>query len=312
MSFLRDTGSIAADFKKASLSQTPEVPIVDPFTQTPSMSSPSNGKLLNIFVHCLDGTGHLNACIGLGQALAARGHTVTFLITELFKGQVATSFGLREIILYNTSKSKESKETSQNVHAIAEELFSSGLLGPGTSLQKMRTVCNWLDIVYTETVAVNGQISEAIRQEGPDLIILDHVFVPPAVLAASLPYMTIYSGNPLTVYQTTALPPPCSGFPTASDPSTWAEFREIFDKGFLARIGTLQGKLNAEFGYEAKADERFEGFLTSPLLNIYGYPLELDYQSHLPLPANTIQVDAFCRKLPEKWTVPEELQVCFI
>lgn len=125
------------------------------------MSSTLNAKLLNIFFHCLDGTGHLNACIGLGQALANRGHTVTFLITNLFKGQVTTSFGLREVILYDNSKAKEEKEKSQNAHSIAEELFTSGLLGPGTPLEKMSTVCNWLNIVYAETVAVNGQIEEA-------------------------------------------------------------------------------------------------------------------------------------------------------
>ena len=43
-------------------------------------------KPLKIYIHSLDGAGHLNACIGLGQALAKRGHKVSFLVNVGFKG----------------------------------------------------------------------------------------------------------------------------------------------------------------------------------------------------------------------------------
>lgn len=43
-------------------------------------------KPLNILIHAMDGTGHINAAIGLGQAALKRGHKVSYLLNEAFKG----------------------------------------------------------------------------------------------------------------------------------------------------------------------------------------------------------------------------------
>ena len=43
-------------------------------------------KPLKIYIHTFDGAGNLNACIGISQALAKRGHKISFLINIGFKG----------------------------------------------------------------------------------------------------------------------------------------------------------------------------------------------------------------------------------
>ncbi len=43
-------------------------------------------KKLQILFHAIDGTGHLNACVGMAEALIKRGHTVLFLVNAAFKG----------------------------------------------------------------------------------------------------------------------------------------------------------------------------------------------------------------------------------
>ena len=46
-------------------------------------------KPLKIFVHSVDGAGHLNASVGMAQALVKRGHKIQFLLNDAFKGQFA-------------------------------------------------------------------------------------------------------------------------------------------------------------------------------------------------------------------------------
>lgn len=41
---------------------------------------------LKIFIHSIDGQGHLNATLGMAQALAKRRHQVIFLVNNAFKG----------------------------------------------------------------------------------------------------------------------------------------------------------------------------------------------------------------------------------
>lgn len=44
-------------------------------------------KKLKILFHAMDGTGHLNACVGVAEALTKRGHSVLFLVNEAFQSK---------------------------------------------------------------------------------------------------------------------------------------------------------------------------------------------------------------------------------
>ena len=81
----------------------------------------------------------------------------------------------------------------------------------------------------------------------------------------------------------------------------------MYSEIFVKAGGEFQQRLNAACNYEPPQDSIQSGFSRSPYLNIYGYPLELDYQDIVPLPSDVIQVDAFCRKMPEPFTIPKEL-----
>ncbi len=58
-------------------------------------------KPLNIFITAVDGTGHINAAIGLGQTAVQRGHKVSFLINETFKGECFDAFTEKMTNLFN-------------------------------------------------------------------------------------------------------------------------------------------------------------------------------------------------------------------
>lgn len=57
-----------------------------------------------------------------------------------------------------------------------------------------------------------------------------------------------------------------------------------------------QNKLNKMFGYPPVEGQLFVPH--SPLLNIYQYPAELDYDDVIRIPPNFLRVDAFCREEP--------------
>jgi len=48
-----------------------------------------------------------------------------------------------------------------------------------------------------------------------------------------------------------------------------------------------------------------QNFPLSPYLNIYGYPLELDYQDRVKLPEIFAQIDSFSRESAEQFRLPE-------
>lgn len=124
--------------------------------------------------------------------------------------------------------------------------------------------------------------------------------VPPAVLKSKIPWIHLYSSNPLGLYNSPKLPPYGSGYHTGSDPSTWDEFFAAVNKTLREPFQHYQTKLYQHFNYTPTAHEatieRNIFFHKSPYLNLYGFPKELDYDDIVPIPPKTIRVDAFCRE----------------
>ena len=85
------------------------------------MSSKIARKPLRILIHPMDGSGHVSACTGIGQALATRGHHVTFVVNAVFEGQFA-KLGFEEALLHETVNPDEdaSKKPENPAKAIAE------------------------------------------------------------------------------------------------------------------------------------------------------------------------------------------------
>ena len=114
--------------------------------------------------------------------------------------------------------------------------------------------------------------------------------------------MRIVSCNPLEVPDP-ALAPVFSGYPEA-DRSGWAAFREEFRRTHADLHASFD-----EFRREAGAPPLpgLEFMDTSPYLNIYGYPDEVDYRRSRPLDATWHNVQTSVRT-SEAWELPEHLR----
>ena len=175
-------------------------------------------KLLKIFIHTMDGCGHINASIGIGQALAKRGHRVIGLLNIAFAGQF-TIYGLEEILLTRNPKVSKTPVPENPVKGFAEQLLKSGFLSGIPPLEKIKLASiennedNFIQTLFDSTLDFNSQINDAIEREQPDLFILDHFLIPPCIQKQQhrMPWIFLYSGNPLALYDNNNLPPFGSG-----------------------------------------------------------------------------------------------------
>lgn len=276
-------------------------------------------KILKIFFMPMDGVGHINACVGMAQALAKRGHQIYFLSNPMFAGTYE-KHGFKEIVLQSDVKQKmlettNDEKSDKKAHPIKafvpmlQKWRESGMLSGKSSFEKLKVFDpeedHFLGKIYEELKEVHPKIVELIEQEKPDLIIVDHFLVPPCIAYGKTPWAFLFSGNPLFILEHPDLPPITSGYPT-NDRSNWVEFREKFSKGFPTGIRNQQNKLNKYFGYPEVSSNQF--MFKSPYMNIYGYPEELDYTDLMTLPQNFVRLDAFCRDSPESFELPAEFK----
>ncbi|KAJ6220734.1 hypothetical protein RDWZM_006546 [Blomia tropicalis] len=229
-------------------------------------------KPLKIFIYPCDGAGHINATVGVAQALVERGHKIFLLLNSAFEAQYS-SFGFEQILLKKSEQPTEQTDSKQNPFKF------------------------------------EPQVEEAIKREQPDLIMLDNFVIQPAIIKSKIPWMIIMSANPLILHRSNDLPPPTSGYSAYNKDSTkWDEFKKV--NGFGKSILSCQVSINEMFGLNDTTDVYQNGvqyYPESPYLNIYGYPEELDYLDIVTLPDNVARIDAFCRTTPESFEIPSEL-----
>lgn len=188
----------------------------------------SNSKALTplkIYFFSMDGAGHLNACVGMAQPLVKRGHVVKFLLNETFAGQFE-KFGFEEITLKRKPKvapqdgssapTVEKRNQKNPFKDIAEQLAKSGILDGKSPLERLKTSENkgppGFMVEMTNTLAdFDPQLVDILKRDKPDVIILDHFFVPAALPRSGIPWFYLSSGNPLNLYKSDKLPPFGSG-----------------------------------------------------------------------------------------------------
>lgn len=167
-------------------------------------------KPLKVYFFSIEGIGHMMACVGLAQALSGRGHSISFLLNEGHKGQFA-KFGYEEILLKKKPKEDEVKPENP-IKEMSKMLINSGFLGPASPLEKMKTQLksglNIFKDLFEPLVEFNVQISKAIEEGKPDLIIVDSFVIPPAIFKAPVPWIFLCSAQPLCVFQSKGKLPP--------------------------------------------------------------------------------------------------------
>ena len=170
---------------------------------------------MKILVCPLQSAGHMNSLIGLAQALRERDYQIYFAIDPGNVDKIK-KFGFEEVVLQRTSeKLGKTYQTTENpIKYFAEVIQKIGLLtnlSPKEKLEEMLTKGNMYEVMLEKTIEEELQIKGVIEKVQPDLVLVDNMLILPCILYGKAPWVYIWSGQPLLMYNSKKLPPFGSG-----------------------------------------------------------------------------------------------------
>lgn len=190
---------------------------------------------LTILVFCIDSIGRFNASFGLTRKLKKRCHRVVYLVPERYQEKLISN-GF-EVIL---GKSGNAQADEENLgETLAKSLLESGIIGPSSPRKKLE-LC--LEHFVSSPKALQWMIglsedfADAMEQCQPDVVIIDHLFLPPALYHFGTPWVKFISTNPLMEVIDEKLPPGCSG--KEHSPSAMLQSIPFFSQGFPQMAST--------------------------------------------------------------------------
>jgi len=243
--------------------------------------------------------GPTNNCVGIGHVLQRRGHRVVFIVEESFAGTLEAQ-GFEERRMRLAPPPAEPEVPGQFWIDFIRD--TAPVFRKPTIEQLGEFIAPTFEALVDGARYVDERLREIIDELQPDVIVEDNVVSFPALAASGRRWVRIVSCNPLELPDP-ALAPVFSGYPEA-DRSGWEAFREEFRR--------THADLHASFDeFRREAGEAplpgLEFMDTSPHVNIYGYPDEVDYGRSLPLDSTWHNVQTSVRT-SEEWALPEHLR----
>ncbi|XP_054156558.1 NDP-glycosyltransferase YjiC-like [Oppia nitens] len=270
----------------------------------------------------LSAVGHINACIGLAQPLLAAGHRVSMTLTDSWRGQL-TKYGIEEVIIKAFGQPLDKSAMGADVHGSGKQSVSDGikhLLEDGsvadlTPLEKASRFGPIIRLWMEKAVQLDSELDRVIPDLKPDCLILDQLMHITAAELSGLPYVLSWSPGPLIITSVSdeRLPPCASGLSAYGDPNEWKQYRQVWCEA----IHDVWHEFNS-YVISRGCRPLATNNLTKPddCLNLYGYPLELDYQDVRPLPENFYRFDNLMRRQeildnnnPAMFDIPESLRL---
>ncbi len=213
--------------------------------------------------------GPTNNCVGIGDVLRRRGHRVVFIVEESFAGTLEEK-GFEERLMRLAPPAEGEEDPGQ---------FWKDFIRETAPVFRLPTI-EQLEAFIAPTFAalvdgakhVDERLVEIIDELQPDAIVEDNVVSFPALPASGRPWVRIVSCNPAEL-KDPQVPPVFSGYPSA-DRSLWPAYRDEYRRA----LGDLHADFD-EFCRERGAPPLpdLELMHTSPFLNLWIYPQEVDY-----------------------------------
>jgi MGT family glycosyltransferase len=243
--------------------------------------------------------GPTNNCVGIGDVLRRRGHRVVFIVEESFAGTLEAQ-GFEE----RTMRLTPPPETEEAPGQFWKDFIRD--TAPVFRRPAIEQLGEFIAPTFAALVDgakfVDARLTEIIGELEPDLVVEDNVVSFPALFASGRPWARIDSCNPLEI-KDPDLPPVFSGLPS-EDRSAWPEFWDAY----RAAHDEMHADFD-EFCRERGAPPlpRDDFIHSSPTLNLYLYPAEIDYPRREPLGPTWHNLGASVRATDPGWRLPDEL-----
>src|SRR4051794_29456145 len=243
--------------------------------------------------------GPTNNCVGIGEVLRERGHRVVFVVEESFAGTL-TEKGFEERLMRLGPPPEEPEEPGQFWKDFIRD--TAPVFRKTTFEQLTEFIAPTWEALLDGARHVDERLVEIFGELEPDAIVEDNVCAFPAIPASGRPWVRIVSCNPLEL-KDPELPPPYSGLPI-DERGEWEAFRAEYARA----IGAMQAEFD-EFCQGRGAPPLAAGELmhTSPWLNLYLYPRELDYPRSIPVEDTWHNLESSVRGSDAPWSIPDRM-----
>jgi len=243
--------------------------------------------------------GPTNNCIGIGDVLRRRGHRVAFIAEQSFEGKLAER-GFEERLVALAPATDADEDPGQFWKDFIRD--TAPVFRRPTIEQLEGFIAPTFEALCDGARYVDERLVEIIDELAPDVIVEDNVVSFPALPASGRAWARIVSCNPAEL-KDRDVPPAFSGYPVA-DRSGWDAYRDEYARA----LGPLQAGFD-EFCRERGAPPlpELEFIHTSPQLNLWLYPREVDYRRREPLGEGWHNLESSVRATDAAWAVPEPL-----
>ena len=159
-------------------------------------------KLKVLFVS-MEGAGHVNGCISLGQSLLRAGHQVLFALSEPWRPRIE-ALGFEFVTLPHEIM----PGVDDPVKFFADVLVKSKKISDLSPIEKATMEDNEFVLLTDVTIQTDEKLPPVIEQVHPDVIVCDVFMTMPSIVNSGIPWVWTWSGNPLYMYGNDyALPP---------------------------------------------------------------------------------------------------------
>jgi UDP:flavonoid glycosyltransferase YjiC (YdhE family) len=259
--------------------------------------------------------GPTNNCIGIGDVLRKRGHTVVFAAEASWTGRLAPLGFVEDLVDLAPPPELDPDAPPQDAGQFWKDFIRD--TAPEFRKPTIEQLATFMQPTWQALIDgakfCEPQLREIIARNRPDVIVEDNVVTFPALQTAGRPFVRIVSCNPLEIRGSdpsgvsgkhgAEIPPPYSGLPL-DDRTGWQAFREEYDRTHRPTWEDFDAWCRDQ-GAGPLPELEFEH--TSPDLNLYVYPAVADYTDRRPLDRTWRRLDSSVRATDGAFELPAEL-----
>ena len=251
--------------------------------------------------------GPTNNCIGIGDVLLKRGHTVVFAAEASWNGRLAPLGFVEDLV--DLSPPPPADAPPQDAGQFWKDFIRD--TAPEFRKPTIEQLATFMQPTWQALIDgakfCEPQLREIIARNRPDVIVEDNVVSFPALQTAGKPFVRIVSCNPLEIRGgnpgNAEIPPPYSGL-ALDDRTEWQAFREEYDRTHRPIWEDFDAWCRDQ-GTGPLPELEFEH--TSPDLNLYVYPEVADYVDRRPLDRTWRRLDSSVRATDGAFELPAEM-----
>jgi MGT family glycosyltransferase len=253
--------------------------------------------------------GPTNNCIGIGDVLRKRGHTVVFAAESSWNGRLAPLGFVEDLVDLAPPPEPDPDGPPQDAGQFWKDFIRD--TAPEFRKPTIEQLATFMQPTWQALIDgakyCEPQLRQIIARRRPDVIVEDNVVAFPALQTAGTPFVRIVSCQPLEIRGdgpgATEIPPPYSGLP-ADDRSEWEAFRQAYDRTHRPTWEDFDAWCRDQ---GAGPLPELEFIHPSPDLNLYVYPQVVDYTDRRPLDATWRRLDSSVRATDGDFELPPEI-----